>query len=97
MEFIHDGIKYQWDEEQRTYSVLPNDYKGEITIPAYIHNAPVVRLATDAFFDCTELVAVTLPDTLEEIGHSAFEACSQLKEIYIPDSVQQIGIDAFSD
>lgn len=97
MEFIHDGIKYRWDEEQRTYSVLPNDYKGKITIPAYIHNAPVVRLATDAFFDCTELVAVTLPDTLEEIGHSAFEGCSQLKEIYIPDSVQQIGIDAFSD
>lgn len=97
MEFIHDGIKYQWNEEERNYSVLPNDYRGEITIPAFIHNAPVVRLATDAFFDCVELTAITLPETLEEIGLSAFEACRQLKEIYIPDSVQQIGLDAFSD
>lgn len=97
MEFIHDGIKYRWNEEQCTYSVLPNDYKGEVTIPAFIQGAPVTCIEIDAFFDCTELTAITLPETLEEIGISAFENCCQLKQIYLPDSVERIGMCAFED
>lgn len=97
MEFIHNGIKYKWDDEERYYTVLPNDYKGDITIPAYIQNAPVIHIASGAFFNCTELTAVTLPDTLEEIGVSAFENCCQLQQIYLPDSVERIGMYAFED
>ena len=101
MEVVHDGIKYRWDEEERVYSVLPNGYKGEIIIPAYVKTGtakiPVVSVETDAFFDCTELTAITLPDGLKKIGISAFENCSQLKDIYIPDSVNEIGMCAFQD
>ena len=49
----------------------------------------------DAFFRCTSLQSVVLPETLLKIGASAFEDCTSLANIKIPTGVTDIGNSAF--
>ena len=48
-----------------------------------------------AFYVCSRLVDVTIPDSVTNIGNFAFYACSGLTSIAIPDSVTSIGDYAF--
>lgn len=48
-----------------------------------------------AFFDCTNLTTIVLPEGLTSIGNSAFIACSNLTTIVLPDSLTSIGENAF--
>ncbi len=49
----------------------------------------------DAFFGCSGLTSVTIPDSVTSIGRSAFEGCTALTSVTIPDSVASIGRSAF--
>ena len=53
-------------------------------------------IAGEAFYDKRNLVEITIPDSVTNIGNSSFRNCS-FKNITIPDSVQSIGNYAFSD
>ncbi len=54
-----------------------------------------VRLGDDAFFDCTGLTSIVIPDSVTSIGYSAFENCTGLTSIVIPNSVKSIYFEAF--
>ncbi len=49
----------------------------------------------NAFSRCGELVSVSLPNSLTDIGYGAFSNCSSLQEIVIPSSVITVGSCAF--
>lgn len=53
------------------------------------------KFLVGTFFGCENLVSVSLPEMLIEIGTAAFARCQKLKEINIPDSVKRIGGGAF--
>lgn len=53
-------------------------------------------LDREAFSDCSNLLEITLPDTLTTIGNSAFENCAKLHYIEIPINVSSIGTSVFS-
>ena len=55
---------------------------------------PVTTIADQAFYKCTSLKSVTIPDTVKTIGNAAF-AMSGLVNIDIPNSVESIGYSAF--
>ena len=50
-----------------------------------------------AFFGCSGLVSITIPDTVTTIAGYAFYGCSKLPTITIPDSVVTVGKYAFCD
>ncbi len=52
-------------------------------------------IGDNAFFWCSSLETVDIPDGVETIGLSAFQQCTSLKEIRIPDSVTTILPRAF--
>ena len=49
-----------------------------------------------AFYGCTGLTSVTIPNSVTSIGDGAFYNCANLTSIVIPDSVTSIGGSAFS-
>ncbi len=49
----------------------------------------------DAFYNCSRLTYVTIPESVTSIGYSAFRNCSGLTSITIPNSVTSIGGGAF--
>ena len=67
------------------------------TTPAYgtvgTYNTEII--GDSAFNSCTELVSITLSETIKSIEDYAFWGCEKLTDIYIPDSVASIGGYAF--
>ncbi len=54
-----------------------------------------ITIAARAFYNCTSLTSVTIPDSVTSIGEDAFYNCTSLTSVTIPDSVTNIGGSAF--
>lgn len=97
MEIIQGGLKYNYDYTGAY--VCANDYKGDIVIPAYIQDScsrsiPVIGIDARAFYK-SEIISISLPEGLQEIGAYCFAMCNQLTEIRIPNTVVKIDEYAF--
>ena len=73
---------------------------ADLMIPAtlYIGETPytVTSIESAAFYNCSSLTSVTIPEGVTSIGLYAFNYCSSLSSINIPSSVTSIKGNAFS-
>ena len=99
-----NGIAYELNGATATV-VSGGNYTGTIVIPASVTYAsvpyapPVTYTVTSigdgAFYNCTGLTSVTVPNSVTSIGDRAFGYCSGLTSVTIPNSVTSIGDRAF--
>ncbi|MEN6461064.1 MAG: leucine-rich repeat domain-containing protein, partial [Syntrophomonas sp.] len=68
---------------------------GDITIPSTLGGVDVTSIGNYAFFNCTGLTNVTIPESVTSIGVSAFYGCASLTGITIPEGVTDIDAWAF--
>ena len=65
-------------------------------IPAEIEGVKVVEIGNSAFYGCSNLESVTIPEGVRRIGVFAFSYCPMLISVTIPDGVTTIANNAFS-
>jgi hypothetical protein len=104
-------IYYNWVDHDKTklsvtymvyrYSTdtYENEYTGNVSIPSSVTYDGVAYSVTSigdyAFYGCTGLTSVTIPESVTSIGNYAFRGCSGLTSVTIPESVTSIGYYAF--
>ncbi len=96
--FVDNGLEYVIIGSNARVS----GYTGSptsVTIPAVVTNGinyyDVTSIGSYAFYRCTSLESITIPDSVTSIGSNAFSECTSLESITIPDSVTSIGSYAF--
>jgi hypothetical protein len=91
-----DQLLYSVDNQgQATITGYVEMPEGVLSIPDAIDGHPVIAIGNEAFYLCSEVTEVILPEGLVSIGANAFTDCATLVGITIPDGVTEIGEQAF--
>ena len=98
-DIINNGeasVTYQYDDDENG---IESDYRGDVSIPStvtcWLGTYSVTSIGYCAFYGCSGLTSVTIPNSVTTIGSGAFYNCSGLTSVTIPNSVTNIDREAF--
>jgi len=109
--FTVDGVTYTiTDATNKTVAIgaeagtfytpaINTSTTGTFTIPSSVSyngdNYAVTAIADYAFYKCSSITSVTIPNTITSIGNAAFSNCLGLTTVTIPSSVTTLGNSVF--
>lgn len=74
-----------------TITACDTSISGDVIIPSKINGYQVTGISSSAFWNCSQITSITIPNGVTEIGDYAFKYCTNLTSITIPESVTSIG------
>ena len=81
-----DGQNYNfWNNPRLTTATTISRHKRGTTI-----------IGSNAFYKCSSLTSINIPERVTGIGNSAFNSCYSLTSISLPEGVTNIGSSAFN-
>ncbi len=91
------GLSYELDDIGASYIVtgIGTCSDVNIVIPSTYKSKPVTGIGGNAFYGCSNITSVIIPDGVTTIDFCAFYNCKSLKNLMLSESVTTIGWDAF--
>ena len=101
--YINDGaelaVTFRGNDIDKFFDGYNDSYSGNVQIPdevTYMNRTrKVTCIGPYAFYNCTGLTSVTIPNSIIRIWYFAFYGCKGITSITIPNSVTSIGEFAF--
>ena len=97
--YVNDATELAVTFRGSDYYSYSNEYQGNVVIPEEVtymnRTRKVTSIGEFAFYECSGLTSVTIPNSVTSIGDGAFSGCSGLTSVTIPNSVKSIGECAF--
>ena len=106
---VTKSICIRWDtnkdgelsyEEAAKVTDISTYFKDKTTITSFDelkYFSGVTSIGKSAFYGCSSLTSITIPESVTSIGNSAFSGCSSFTSITIPKGVIKIEDSAFND
>ena len=89
--FIKNGINYTVTSPTTVEVGLNPDFTGSAVIPSNVSNGSFVyevsRIGNFAFYNCTGLTSINIPNSVTNIGIGAFTFCLKIKSVIVSWSV----------
>ena len=79
------GLEFTLNDDGESYTVtnIGTCTDTDVVIPKIYNELPVTGIADEAFFACTSLASVQIPDSVMSIGHRVFYSCFLLENIEV--------------
>ena len=97
-------IRYNFITKGKVAEVISNPnkkYRGIVEIPATVTHEgetyTVKKIGDNAFYGCSGLTSITIPNSVTSIGNNVFSDCSSLESISIGSGMKSIGSGAFAN
>ncbi len=85
---MHLGYLFSSSSNSESYNYVPDSLREVVVTGG-------TRIGNSAFYGCSNLTNIILPDGIQSIGDKAFYNCDDLVIFELPDSVKSIGTYAF--
>ncbi|MDA7534065.1 leucine-rich repeat protein [Akkermansiaceae bacterium] len=76
-----DDLTYTTADGKVTITDCDEAATGELVIPPTIRENPVTSIRNFAFYKCSRLTSITIPDSVTSVGGYAFSRCTSLTNI----------------
>ena len=87
---MYDLNKFNWFPHwAKDYTPLVKDVKKATM------TGGITKIGDFAFYMCTNMESVSIPETVEELGWEAFSCCNSLKSIRLPSKISRIECATF--
>lgn len=86
----HLGRMFKECDKSNNAAAVPDTLKTVVITQA-------TSIPNYAFYNCSRIKNVTMPDTVKKIGVNAFNGCTALQRLDLPDAITEIGDNAFAN
>lgn len=94
-----EGLAFKLNSDAASYTVTGigscTDYT--VVIPSKYNGLPVTAIGYKAFYNCSSLYKIIIPDSIKIIDSAAFHDCVHLSEVVLPRGITKINASTFSD
>lgn len=96
--FFEDGYyTFRKDDGELRITDCDNSISGTVVIPSEVKGYTVTSIGSMAFYGCSGITKITVPNSITFIDSSAFENCIALESVILPDNPMEISGSAFNN